>query len=110
MALIIQAIYVLFVVAVLPESLIAEKRQEAKDRRLALKLQETPNRRMAWAKTLGAVVLPFTVFFPTRTGNGTRERPGRKWDSNVFLLSAAFGVGAMMIDVSSCGWTTARVN
>ena len=99
-SIIIQAIYVLFVVLVLPESLSAENRQGAKDRRLALQLQESPSRVKSYAKTFAAVVLPITVFFPTRTGEGTLQRPGRKWDFNVFLLSTAFGVAAMMMDVS----------
>lgn len=99
-ALIMQAVYVLYVATILPESLGAEKRQEPKKQPLAVQSEKTGNE---LAKTVGRILIPVAVFLPIRVGHGdiTIQRPGSKWDSNVFLLSVAFGVGAMMMDVSA---------
>jgi len=100
-ALIMQGVYVLYVLAILPESHTATKRMQEKQRRLALQMEkETPNRRLELAKSVGKFLVPFSMLLPTRVGSGTMQRPGRKWGFNVFLLSVAFGVGAMMMDVS----------
>jgi len=102
-ALIMQAFYILFVLVTLPESHTAEKRQEISDGRLALKIDQAPNRRLELAKSTAEFLFPISALLPKKMGNGTVLHLGRNWDFNVFFLSAAFGIGSMMMDVSGLG-------